>query len=56
MATLIVVFDFVWYTAIAVAVSRAKLAYSGSRLARSLEVATGAVLVGLGLRIALEPR
>jgi threonine/homoserine/homoserine lactone efflux protein len=56
MATLIVAFDFVWYTAIAVAVSRAKRAYSGSRLARSLEAATGVVLVGLGLRIALEPR
>jgi threonine/homoserine/homoserine lactone efflux protein len=56
MATLIVAFDFVWYTAIAVAVSRSKRAYSGSRLARSLEAATGVVLVGLGLRIALEPR
>ena len=56
MATLIVAFDFVWYTAIAFAVSGARRAYAESRLARSVEALTGAVLVGLGLRIALEHR
>jgi threonine/homoserine/homoserine lactone efflux protein len=56
MIALIVVFDFAWYTALAVLVGRAKHAFTGSRLARRLERLTGAVLIGLGARVALETR
>jgi threonine/homoserine/homoserine lactone efflux protein len=55
MAGLIVAFDFAWYTALAVVVSRARRSYDGSRLARRVEQLTGTVLIGLGLRVALEP-
>jgi RhtB (resistance to homoserine/threonine) family protein len=56
MATTIVVLDFAWYGTLAVAVTRAKRAYERSRLARRIEALTGAVLIGLGIRVALEPR
>ena len=54
MATLIVVFDFAWYTSLAVMVSRAKSGLMRSRIGRWMERVTGSVLVGLGLRVALE--
>jgi threonine/homoserine/homoserine lactone efflux protein len=54
MAALIVAFDLVWYTTLAVAVSRAKQAVVRTRVARWMERVTGAVLLGLGLRVALE--
>ncbi len=56
MVALVVAFDFVWYTTLAVLVSRARAAYSGSRLSRRIERLTGAVLIGLGARVALEQR
>jgi threonine/homoserine/homoserine lactone efflux protein len=56
MIGLIVVFDFVWYSTLAVLVSRARAVYSGSRLARRVERVTGVVLLGLGARVALEQR
>jgi threonine/homoserine/homoserine lactone efflux protein len=56
MVALIAVFDFAWYTALAVLVSRARRAYTGSRLARALERVTGGVLIALGARVALEHR
>ena len=56
MATLIVVFDFVWYTGLAVVVSRAKTGVMRSRAGRWLERTTGAVLIALGARVALEQR
>jgi RhtB (resistance to homoserine/threonine) family protein len=56
MAALIVVFDFAWYTSLALLVSRAKTGVMRSRVGRWLERTTGAVLVALGLRVALEPR
>jgi threonine/homoserine/homoserine lactone efflux protein len=56
MAALIVVFDFAWFTTLSVIVSRARGAFTGTRLARRLEVLTGSVLIALGLRVALEPR
>lgn len=56
MIALIVMLDFVWYTTLAVLVSRARAAYSGSRLARRVERLTGVVLIGLGARLALEQR
>jgi threonine/homoserine/homoserine lactone efflux protein len=56
MIALVVTFDFIWYTTLAVLVSRARAAYSGSRLARRVERLTGVVLIGLGARVALEQR
>jgi threonine/homoserine/homoserine lactone efflux protein len=54
MIALIVAFDFAWYTTLAVLVSRAGRGFARSRLARRLERATGAVLIALGARVALE--
>ena len=56
MVALVVALDFVWYTTLAVLVSRARAAYAGSRLARRVEQLTGAVLIALGARVALEQR
>jgi threonine/homoserine/homoserine lactone efflux protein len=56
MAALIVAFDVLWYGSVAIAVSRAKRAFVRSRLARWVEGITGTVLVGLGVRVALEGR
>jgi threonine/homoserine/homoserine lactone efflux protein len=56
MAALVIAFDFVWYLTLAALVSRAGRAVVGSRLARRLEQATGAVLLGLAGRLALERR
>jgi threonine/homoserine/homoserine lactone efflux protein len=52
MTAMIVAFDFVWYTALAVVVSRARRSYAFRRLERL----TGAVLIGLAARLAFEPR
>jgi threonine/homoserine/homoserine lactone efflux protein len=56
MAALIVTFDFAWYTSLAVLVSRAKSGLMRSRVGRWLERTTGAVLVALGARVAIEQR
>jgi RhtB (resistance to homoserine/threonine) family protein len=56
MGAMIVTLDFAWYTSLAVAVSRAKRNFMRSRGGRWFERATGAVLVGLGLRVAFEQR
>jgi threonine/homoserine/homoserine lactone efflux protein len=56
MAVLIVIFDFAWYTSLAVMVSRARAGFERSRLARWCERAMGAVLIGLGARMAIEQR
>ena len=56
MIALIVVLDFCWYTTLAVLVARARTIYAGSRLARRVERLTGAVLIALGARVALEQR
>ena len=53
MAGLIVTFDFAWYTSLAVVVSRAKRRVVRSRW---LERTTGAVLIALGVRVAIEQR
>jgi threonine/homoserine/homoserine lactone efflux protein len=56
MAGTIVVFDLVWYSTLAYLVARARRAFvEGPWLARAERV-TGAVLVGLGVRLALERR
>ena len=56
MVALIVSFDLVWYSTLALAVSRAKDAFLEGPWARRAERLTGAVLVGLGIRLALERR
>jgi RhtB (resistance to homoserine/threonine) family protein len=56
MAALIVLFDVLWYGSVAIAVSRAKQAFVRTRLAAWIERVTGAVLIGLGVRVALESR
>jgi threonine/homoserine/homoserine lactone efflux protein len=56
MAALIVAFDFAWYTALAVVVSRAKAAVVHSRALRWAERVMGAALIALGARMALEQR
>ncbi|HEY0632294.1 MAG TPA: LysE family translocator [Thermoleophilaceae bacterium] len=53
MALILICVDLVYFSALAWAVSRAKRAVVGSR---RLERLTGAVMVGLGLRVALESR
>src|SRR5262245_49936756 len=56
MAALVIAFDFVWYLSLAALVSRAGRAVVGSRLAQRLEQLTGAVLLALAGRLALERR
>lgn len=56
MAGLIVAFDLVWYTALAYLVTRAKRAFVAGPWARRVERMTGAVLIGLGIRLAIERR
>ena len=56
MAALIVSFDFAWYTSLAVLVSRAKTGLMSSRIGRRVEQTTGAVLIALGARVAIEQR
>ena len=56
MAAMIVAFDLIWYSMLAYLVARARRAFvEGPWLARA-ERLTGAVLVGLGVRLALERR
>jgi threonine/homoserine/homoserine lactone efflux protein len=56
MALTIVAFDVVWYSAVAHAVTRARRAFVDGPWARRVERLTGAVLIGLGARLALERR
>jgi threonine/homoserine/homoserine lactone efflux protein len=56
MAAILIAVDLVYFTALAWVVSRAKRAVVGSRVARRIEALTGAVMIALGLRVALESR
>jgi threonine/homoserine/homoserine lactone efflux protein len=56
MAALVVAFDLVWYSVIAYLVARARRAFVEGPWLRRAERLTGAVLVGLGLRLAFERR
>jgi threonine/homoserine/homoserine lactone efflux protein len=56
MALIVICVDIVYFSLLAWVVSRAKRAVVGSRLARRVEQLTGAVMIGLGLRVALESR
>jgi len=56
MAAMVVAFDLVWYSTLAYLVARARRAFvEGPWLAR-VQRLTGAVLVGLGVRLAFERR
>ena len=54
MGLLVVAFDLLWYGSVAYGVARAKRAFVSSAFAHRIEQLTGAVLVGLGLRLAIE--
>jgi threonine/homoserine/homoserine lactone efflux protein len=56
MAAILICVDLLYFTALAWVVSRARHAIVGSRLARRVEQLTGAVMIGLGVRVALESR
>jgi threonine/homoserine/homoserine lactone efflux protein len=56
MASLIVAFDLVWYSALAYLVARARRAFVDGRWLERVERFTGTVLIGLGVRLALERR
>jgi threonine/homoserine/homoserine lactone efflux protein len=56
MAALVVAFDLVWYSVIAYLVARARRAFVEGPWLRRAERLTGAVLVGLGVRLAFERR
>ena len=56
MAVLLIAVDLVYFSLLALVVARAHHAVVSSRLARRIERLTGAVMIGLGIRVALEPR
>ena len=56
MAAMVVAFDLVWYSTLAYLVTRARRAFVEGRWLARFERMTGAVLVGLGLRLAFERR
>lgn len=56
MVGVIVAIDLVWYSALAALVSRARRRFIEGGWARRFERLTGAVLLGLGVRLALERR
>jgi threonine/homoserine/homoserine lactone efflux protein len=56
MACTIVLVDLVWFSTVAYLVTRAKRAFVDGPWLRRVERLTGAVLVGLGVRLALERR
>src|SRR3954453_17090859 len=56
MAALLIAVDLVYFSLLALVVARARRAGTGSRLARRLERLTGAVMIGLGVRVPFESR
>lgn len=56
MAVTIVALDVVWYGTLSAAVIRVRRGVIGRRVAAWLERATGAVLIALGVRVALDAR
>jgi threonine/homoserine/homoserine lactone efflux protein len=56
MAALIVALDLVWYSVLALLVTRARRLFVDGPWHRRVERLTGGVMVGLGLRLALESR
>jgi threonine/homoserine/homoserine lactone efflux protein len=55
MAGLIVSLDLIWFSTLAFVITRAKSAVA-ERWGRRIERVTGSVMIGLGLRVALETR
>jgi threonine/homoserine/homoserine lactone efflux protein len=55
-AAVIVAVDLVWYSTLALVVARARKAFVEGGWGRRIERLTGAVLIGLGIRLALEHR
>src|SRR4051812_6051845 len=56
MAVLLIAVDLVYFSVLTLVVARAHHAVVSSRLARRIERITGAVMIGLGVRVALERR
>jgi threonine/homoserine/homoserine lactone efflux protein len=56
MAVVIVAVDLIWYSLLALLVARARTAFTDGGWGRRVERLTGAVLIGLGIRLALERR
>jgi threonine/homoserine/homoserine lactone efflux protein len=56
MAGMVVALDLVWYSTLAYLVTRAKRAFVEGPWLERFQRMTGAVLIGLGLRLALERR
>jgi threonine/homoserine/homoserine lactone efflux protein len=56
MAAVIVAVDLVWYSTLALLVARARRAFVAGEWGRRVERLTGAVLIGVGIRLALERR
>ena len=56
MAAVIVALDLVWFTVLAVLVTRARRAFAQRGWARRMDALSGTVLVALGVRLAVEPR
>jgi threonine/homoserine/homoserine lactone efflux protein len=56
MAVLLIAVDIVYFSLLAFVVARAHHAVVSSKLARRIERLTGAVMIGLGVRVALERR
>jgi threonine/homoserine/homoserine lactone efflux protein len=56
MAALLIAVDLVYFSLLALVVARAHHAVVSSRLARRIERLTGAVMIALGVRVALEHR
>lgn len=56
MASLVVGLDLIWFSTLAVIVTRARRRLSRSSWAQRLERLSGSIMVGLGLRLAIESR
>ena len=56
MALIVIACDLVYFSLLAVLVTRAKHAFAKGPWAKRMERASGSVLVALGLRLAVEPR
>jgi threonine/homoserine/homoserine lactone efflux protein len=56
MVAVIVALDLVWYSLLAYLVARARRAFAAGGWGRRIERLTGAVLIGLGIRLAFERR
>jgi len=56
MATLIVALDLIWYSTVALAVTRVRRAFVSGAWPRRLERLTGSLMIGFGVRLAVEAR